>query len=378
MFGPLRKRDSVVKILNSSLYDLPAPVNLSVLWNFGSLLGLCLVIQIVTGFVLSLHYTAHVNMSFDSVIHVVRDVNNGWLFRAMHANGASLFFVCAYFHIGRGLYYGSYKARMVWNVGVILLFLLMATAFLGYVLPWGQMSYWGATVITKLVTAVPYVGEMLLYWIWGGYTVCNATLVRFYSFHFILPFVMIVFSVVHLFYLHEEGANNPLGVSADSLLVRFHPFYTYKDVVGFFILFFGLLLLVCFWPDLLGNVNNWVPADPMKTPLQIEPEWYFLFAYSILRSIPNKSGGAAALVVSVLILFVIPSLHTGQFRSNSFYPLGQFSFWGLIVVWTGLTWIGACPVQDPYDLLGCVFTFLYFFFIMLIPLSQGLWDWLIK
>lgn len=378
MTGPYRQNHRLLKLFNNSLYDLPAPLNLRVWWNFGSILGLCLIIQIVRGLILSLHYTAHVDMAFDAVIHIVRDVNKGWLVRRAHANGASIFFFCIYAHIGRGLYYGSYKYREVWNVGVLLYVLVIATAFLGYVLPWGQISYWGATVITSLLTAIPYVGEILVHWVWGGYSVSNATLVRFYSFHFILPFIIAAFRVVHLLFLHETGSNNPLGVSSNRILIRFHPFYTSKDLVGFLWLVLILLWLVCFYPELLGNVNNWIPADPIKTPLHIEPEWYFLFAYTILRSIPNKAGGALALVVSIIVLFLVPFLHTGKFRGLSYYPVSQIFFWVLINVWLGLTWLGTCFPEYPFEEIGRILTCSYFMFVILIPLTQTWWDKLIE
>nr|YP_010534925.1 cytochrome b [Modiolus modulaides]UYA96808.1 cytochrome b [Modiolus modulaides] len=378
MVGPFRKNHILLKILNNALWDLPAPVNLNVWWNFGSLLGFCLVVQIISGLLLSFYYTPHVDMAFDSVIHIIRDVKKGWMLRSVHANGASMFFLCIYAHIGRGLYYGSYKYSEVWNIGVILYVMVMATAFMGYVLPWGQMSYWGATVITSLLTAIPYVGEMLVQWVWGGFVVGNSTLGRFYSLHFLLPLLISAVTIVHLMFLHETGSNNPLGVSADAMLVRFHPFYTIKDLVGIFSLSGLLFLLVCYYPELLGNVNNWIPADSLKTPHHIEPEWYFLFAYTILRSIPNKSGGALALLISVLVLFLVPLFHTGKFRGLVFYPVGQFIFWGFVVSWIILTWIGMKLPEYPYHQIGQIFTFGYFMMIILIFLSQWFWDKLIE
>nr|YP_010305146.1 cytochrome b [Vignadula atrata]ULT46698.1 cytochrome b [Vignadula atrata] len=378
MYGPFRDSNKLLKILNNSLYDLPAPVNLNVWWNFGSLLGLCLVIQLATGFILTMHYTATVDLAFDSVIHIIRDVNDGWLLRSIHANGASMFFVCIYIHIGRGLYYGSYKYQEVWNIGVILLFMLMGTAFLGYVLPWGQMSYWGCTVITNMVTAIPYVGQMIVEWVWGGFSVGNPTLMRFYSLHFVLPFVMVVVSALHLFFLHETGSNNPLGVSSDPMLIEFHPYYTSKDMVGFSVFLFILMMLVCFYPELLMDSTNWIPANSLKTPAHIQPEWYFLFAYTILRAIPNKVGGILALLASIVILFFVPLFHTGKFRSLCYYPVSQILFWGLIASWVGLTWIGTCDIAYPFDMLGRVFTCLYFFLMVGYPVSMGLWDSLIK
>nr|YP_005351156.1 cytochrome b [Tegula brunnea]AFB78106.1 cytochrome b [Tegula brunnea] len=374
MHSSLRKQHSVLKIVNGSLIDLPSPMNLSVWWNFGSLLGLCLVIQIVTGLFLSMHYAAHVDLAFASVSHISRDVNYGWFLRAMHANGGSWFFICIYFHIGRGMYYGSYSNMHTWNIGVVLLLLTMATAFLGYVLPWGQMSFWGATVITNLFSAIPYIGKDLVQWMWGGFAVDNATLTRFFSLHFLLPFAIAGVSVLHLLFLHETGSNNPLGLSSDSDKVPLHSYYVLKDLVGFIVLVFLLSLLVLFDPFLLGDPENFIPANPLVTPVHIQPEWYFLFAYAILRSIPNKLGGVIALVMSVVILFVVPISHMGKVRSMAFYPLNQVLFWSLVGILMILTWIGACPVEAPYEGIGQVFTVLYFLYYLISPLCQSMWD----
>nr|YP_010577073.1 cytochrome b [Tristichotrochus unicus]UZN92191.1 cytochrome b [Tristichotrochus unicus] len=374
MHSPIRKLHPVLKIVNGSLIDLPTPLNFFVWWNFGSLLGLCLGIQIVTGLFLSMHYTAHVDLAFASVSHISRDVNYGWLFRAIHANGGSWFFICIYFHIGRGMYYGSYVNIFTWNTGVVLLLLTMATAFLGYVLPWGQMSFWGATVITNLFSAIPYVGVDLVQWLWGGFAVDNATLTRFFSLHFLLPFTILGLAVLHLLFLHESGSNNPLGINSDSDKVPFHPYHTYKDLVGFLVVLFLLSLLVLFSPFLLGDPENFIPANPLVTPVHIQPEWYFLFAYAILRSIPNKLGGVIALVMSVVILFVVPISHLGKGRSMSFYPINQVLFWCLVGILGILTWIGACPVEAPYEGIGQVFTVLYFLYYLVNPLVQMMWD----
>nr|YP_009318331.1 cytochrome b [Tegula argyrostoma]AOZ71812.1 cytochrome b [Tegula argyrostoma] len=374
MHSSLRKQHSVLKIVNGSLIDLPSPMNLSIWWNFGSLLGLCLVIQIVTGLFLSMHYAAHVDLAFASVSHISRDVNYGWFLRAMHANGGSWFFICIYFHIGRGMYYGSYSNMHTWNIGVVLLLLTMATAFLGYVLPWGQMSFWGATVITNLFSAIPYIGKDLVQWMWGGFAVDNATLTRFFSLHFLLPFAIAGMSVLHLLFLHETGSNNPLGLSSDSDKVPLHSYYVLKDLVGFIVLVFFLSLLVLFDPFLLGDPENFIPANPLVTPVHIQPEWYFLFAYAILRSIPNKLGGVIALVMSVVILFIVPISHMGKARSMAFYPLNQVLFWSLVGILMILTWIGACPVEAPYEGIGQVFTVLYFLYYLVSPLCQSMWD----
>nr|AEF79816.1 cytochrome b [Haliotis discus hannai] len=374
MHKPIRKVHPVLKIVSGALVDLPAPVNLSVWWNFGSLLGLCLVVQIITGLFLSMHYSAHVELAFSSVVHISRDVNYGWLLRAIHANGGSWFFICIYIHIGRGMYYGSHLNIHAWNVGVVLLLMTMATAFLGYVLPWGQMSFWGATVITNLFSAIPYIGGELVQWMWGGFAVDNATLVRFFSLHFLLPFAIAGMSVLHLLFLHEVGANNPLGVNSDGDKVPFHFYHTVKDLVGFLVLLFFLMLLVFFDPFLLGDPENFIPANPLVTPVHIQPEWYFLFAYAILRSIPNKLGGVVALAMSVVILFVVPLFHSGKSRSFCFYPLNQILFWCFVGILSILTWIGACPVEPPFEGIGRVFTVLYFVYYLISPMLQMLWD----
>nr|YP_004123580.1 cytochrome b [Alpheus distinguendus]ACV90187.1 cytochrome b [Alpheus distinguendus] len=371
---PLRKNHPLFKIANGAVVDLPTPANISVLWNFGSLLGLCLIIQIATGLFLAMHYTAHIDLAFSSVTHICRDVNYGWLLRTMHANGASFFFICLYMHIGRGIYYGSFLYLHTWSVGVIILFLVMATAFLGYVLPWGQMSFWGATVITNLFSAIPYVGTDLVQWIWGGFAVDNATLTRFFTFHFLFPFAVAAASMVHILFLHQTGSNNPLGMSSQMEKVPFHPYFSFKDIVGFVVMVAGLVVLSLLHPYLLGDPDNFIPANPLVTPAHIQPEWYFLFAYAILRSIPNKLGGVIALAMSVAILFILPFTHKAKFRSLTFYPLNQILFWSLTASVILLTWIGARPVEDPYVLTGQVLTALYFSYYIINPLSLMVWD----
>nr|ALS88383.1 cytochrome b [Aphanius fasciatus] len=369
----LRKTHPLLKIANNALVDLPAPVNISAWWNFGSLLGLCLIAQILTGLFLAMHYTSDISMAFSSVAHICRDVNYGWLIRNMHANGASFFFICIYLHIGRGLYYGSYLYKETWNVGVILLLLVMMTAFVGYVLPWGQMSFWGATVITNLLSAVPYIGDMLVQWIWGGFSVDNATLTRFFAFHFLFPFVIAAATMVHLVFLHETGSNNPTGLNSDADKVSFHPYFSYKDLLGFAILLTALTSLALFSPNLLGDPENFTPANPLVTPPHIKPEWYFLFAYAILRSIPNKLGGVLALLASILILMVVPLLHTSKQRSLTFRPLTQFLFWVLVADVIILTWIGGMPVEHPFIIIGQVASLLYFLiFLVFIPTAAWL------
>nr|AGB14529.1 cytochrome b [Pelophylax fukienensis] len=372
MAPTIRKTHPLLKIINGSFIDLPTPANISAWWNFGSLLGVCLIAQIATGLFLAMHYTADTSLAFSSIAHICRDVNNGWLLRNLHANGASFFFICIYFHIGRGLYYGSYLYKETWNIGVILLFLVMATAFVGYVLPWGQMSFWGATVITNLLSAAPYIGPDLVQWIWGGFSVDNATLTRFFTFHFILPFIIAATSMIHLLFLHQTGSSNPTGLNSNLDKVSFHPYFSYKDLLGFVIMLGALASLSTFAPNLLGDPDNFTPANPLVTPPHIKPEWYFLFAYAILRSIPNKLGGVLALLLSIMVLFLMPIIHTSKLRSLMFRPIAKTFFWALIANTAILTWIGGQPVEDPFITIGQIASGLYFLiFVLLIP-SLGL------
>nr|BAM14879.1 cytochrome b [Caudacaecilia sp. KUHE 39362] len=365
-----RKTHPIFKIINNSFIDLPSPSNISSLWNFGSLLGICLISQTITGLFLAMHYTADTNSAFSSVAHICRDVNYGWLIRNIHANGASTFFICIYIHIGRGIYYGSYLFKETWNIGIILLLTVMATAFVGYVLPWGQMSFWGATVITNLLSATPYIGDTLVQWIWGGFSVDKATLTRFFSFHFILPFLIIGMSILHLIFLHETGSNNPTGLESNTDKIPFHPYFSYKDTLGFMIMLSLLATMTLFFPTLLGDPENFTPANPLMTPPHIKPEWYFLFAYAILRSIPNKLGGVLALFLSILILFTIPMLHTSKQRAMTFRPIAQATFWLIVANTIILTWIGGQPVEEPFIMIGQISSTLYFLlFIIIMPLT---------
>nr|BBB21673.1 cytochrome b [Hynobius leechii] len=374
MAHPIRKTHPLIKIINGSFVDLPTPSNISSLWNFGSLLGICLIAQIITGLFLAMHYTADTSSAFSSVAHICRDVNYGWLMRNIHANGASFFFICIYMHIGRGLYYGSYMYKETWNIGVILLFLVMATAFVGYVLPWGQMSFWGATVITNLLSAIPYMGDSLVQWIWGGFSVDKATLTRFFAFHFLFPFLIAGASMIHLLFLHETGSNNPTGILSNMDKVPFHPYFSYKDALGFLIMLTMLFMLSLLSPNLLGDPDNFTPANPLVTPPHIQPEWYFLFAYAILRSIPNKLGGVLALLASIVILMLIPMIHTSKQRSLTFRPATQLLFWLMVSNTLILTWIGGQPVEQPFIEIGQAASILYFsLFLVIMPLT-GWWE----
>nr|YP_009489515.1 cytochrome b [Euryades corethrus]SPP23418.1 cytochrome b [Euryades corethrus] len=376
-FFLFRKSHPLIKIINNSLIDLPTPSNISSWWNFGSLLALCLVIQIITGLFLSMYYIANIELAFYSVNYICRNVNYGWLIRILHANGASLFFICIYLHIGRGIYYESFNFYYTWMIGIIILFMLMATAFMGYVLPWGQMSFWGATVITNLLSAIPYLGSTLVNWIWGNFTVDNATLSRFYSFHFLFPFIILMLTMIHLLFLHQTGSNNPLGLNSNYDKIPFHPYFTFKDLIGFILLIFFLTILILSNPYLLSDPDNFIPANPLITPIHIQPEWYFLYAYAILRSIPNKLGGVIALIMSILILTILPLTFMKKIQGLQFYPLNQILFWIMIVTIFLLTWIGAQPVEDPYIFTGQLLSIIYFSFFIINPLISLYWDNLI-
>lgn len=367
-----------LKIVAGALVDLPSPANISGLWNFGSLLGLCLIVQILTGLFLSIHYCGDVSLAFSRVRHISRDVNYGWLLRMLHANGARFFFICLYIHVGRGLYYSSYYFIHVWSIGVIILFAVIAAAFLGYVLPWGQISFWGATVITNLFSAIPYIGEDLVKWIWGGFAVGRPTLTRFFSLHFLIPLVVAALTIVHLLMLHQTGRRNPLGISSNFDKIKFHPYFTRKDLFGFFLMLALLVILCLIAPWDLGDPENFLPANPLVTPVHIQPEWYFLLAYAILRSIPNKLGGVVALALSIAILLICPFLPRGNFKGITFYPVRKVMFWIHINIVCLLTWIGARPVEDPYIQIGQILSAIYFRYYFLEPAIKILWDKLLK
>nr|YP_010478308.1 cytochrome b [Nesophrosyne sp. 17 GMB-2012]UVI59752.1 cytochrome b [Nesophrosyne sp. 17 GMB-2012] len=374
MNKPLRKSDKMLSIVNNAIIDLPAPINLSAWWNFGSILGMCLSIQLITGIMLSMHYTANIQEAFISLSHIMRDVNYGWLMRNIHSNGASMFFICMYLHIGRGMYYGSYHLNKTWNMGIIIMLTTMATAFLGYVLPWGQMSFWGATVITNLLSAFPYVGTMLVNWIWGGFSVDNATLSRFFSLHFMLPFIIAMLTMIHLFFLHLTGSSNPMGINSELDKIPFHPFFSVKDMLGFALTLTALLMLTLYELYMLSYPDNFTPANPMVTPVHIQPEWYFLFAYAILRSVPNKLGGVLALFMSIIILGILPFSMKSKFKGIQFYPMNQVSFWMFITTIFLLTWIGARPVELPYTNVGLVLTLMYFSYFIHDPFISKMWE----
>nr|QKY63895.1 cytochrome b [Triatoma recurva] len=370
----LRKTHPLIKIINNSLIDLPAPSSISLWWNFGSLLSMCLMIQIITGIFLAMHYTGSIELAFSSVVHICRDVNYGWLLRSLHANGASLFFICLYLHIGRGVYYGSYKLFMTWAVGVIILFITMGAAFLGYVLPWGQMSLWGATVITNLMSAIPYLGNDLVKWLWGGFSVDNATLTRFFALHFLLPFIIAAMVMIHLLFLHQTGSSNPLGLNSNFDKIPFHPYFSIKDLMGVSLTLMFFILLSLWEAPILMDPENFIPANPLVTPVHIQPEWYFLFAYAILRSIPNKLGGVIAMVSSIAIILILPITNKSKFQGLTFYPISQVLFWTLATILILLTWIGARPAEEPYILTGQILTVLYFSYFIINPILLKLWD----
>ena len=362
--------------VNHHLIDYPAPRNLNYWWNFGSLAGIALVLQIATGIILAMHYTPQADLAFDSVEHIMRNVNYGWLMRYAHANGGSMFFLVVYIHIFRGLYYGSYKAprEILWWLGLVILFMMMATAFMGYVLPWGQMSYWGATVITNLFTAIPWIGESITVWMWGGFVIDNPTLNRFFSLHYLLPFLLVGVVVLHLWALHVHKSNNPLGIDVKGPQdeIPFHPYYTVKDLFGLGVFMVIFLAIVFYAPNFLGHPDNYIPADPMVTPAHIVPEWYFLPYYAILRAVPDiwfieaKLAGVIAMFASILVLFVIPWLDTSKVRSATFRPIYKQIYWVLVLDVFVLGYAGSQPAEGMWLLIGRIATAYYFFHMLIL------------
>ncbi len=363
----------ILGLAHSSFVAYPTPKNLNYWWTFGAILSMMLGVQIITGIVLVMHYTPHVDMAFNSVEHIMRDVNYGWLIRYMHANGASMFFIAVYVHIFRGVYYGSYKdpREVLWILGVVIFLLMMATGFMGYVLPWGQMSLWGAIVITNLFSAIPFVGEAVTTWLWGGFAVDNPTLNRFFSLHYLLPFMIAGVVGLHVWALHVSGQNNPTGVEVKSSsdTVPFTPYATVKDAFGMvcFLIFFAWFLF--YVPNYLGHADNYIPANPLSTPAHIVPEWYFLPFYAILRAIPDKLGGVIAMFAAIVVLFFLPWLDTSKVRSARYRPLYRQFFWVLLAVCLGLGYIGAMPPEGWYIVIGRLLTAYYFLhFLVILPL----------
>lgn len=359
----------IILKLISPIKNLPTPSNISYIWNFGSLLGLCLIIQILTGLFLAINFSSDITTAFSIISHIQRDVNNGWLIRSIHANGASLFFVLLYIHVGRGIYYSSFYFTKVWFSGLIIIFILIATAFLGYILPWGQISFWGATVITNLISAIPYVGNLITYWIWGGFSVDNNTLIRFFSLHFILPFILLIITLIHIILIHEKGSRNPLGLSINIDKIPFHPYFTIKDIIGFITVIIIFFFIVIISPYRLIDAENFNIANSIITPPHIQPEWYFLFAYAILRSIPNKLGGVVALIISIIIITSLSFSINKKFSSSFFNNLNKILFWRLVNCFIILTYLGAIPIEYPYDIIRKIYTILYFIIFIIIPLS---------
>nr|YP_009480317.1 cytochrome b [Ornithodoros savignyi]AIZ58735.1 cytochrome b [Ornithodoros savignyi]AIZ58748.1 cytochrome b [Ornithodoros savignyi] len=365
----IRKSQTILKIINNTLIDLPTPSNITYMWNMGSLLFACLTTQILTGMFLAMHFSSDISMAFSSVSHITRDVNMGWMIRTIHANTASLFFIFLYIHIGRGLYFSSFLLKGPWFSGIMIILILMATAFLGYVLPWGQMSFWGATVITNLLSAIPYIGETITQWIWGGFSVNNPTLTRFFTLHFLFPFILLMMIMVHITLLHETGSSNPLGISNNIDKIPFHPYFTIKDTMGILMMIIILIPLISISPYIFFDTENFSSANPLITPPHIQPEWYFLFAYAILRSIPNKLGGVMALIMSILILTILPLTVNPKFKSLSMNPAKKFAFWIFVNTFILLTYIGACPVETPFIIMGQILTIMYFSFFILMPIK---------
>lgn len=369
--------NKIIYIIKSSLLKLPTPINISYWWNYGSLLGLFLFIQIIRGFFLSIHYCPNTTYAFHRIIHIIQNITNGWLIHNIHINGATFFFICLYTHIARGIYYSSFKLIHTWLIGISIFFISIATAFLGYVLPWGQISFWGATVITNLISTIPYIGNTIVIWLWGGYSINNATLNRFFSFHFILPFIILIIVILHLYFLHNTGSSNPLGTNRNLYKIPFHIYFSFKDLFGFILFLFIFILIILQYPYIFSDPDNFTPANPIITPIHIQPEWYFLFAYAILRSIPNKLGGVIALLASIFILYLLP-IQNIFIPSLSFFPLNQILYWIFINIFIILTWAGAQPIELPFIIISQYLSIRYFTYFILTPIINKIWYNFIK
>ena len=359
-----RKAHPIIKIISSRIIDLPAPVNISLWWNYGSLLGLFLAIQIFTGIFLSIHYSSSTRLAFSSLSHIVRNVNYGWLLHNSHINGASLFMLFIYIHIARGLYYYSFILKETWNIGVTIFIISIASAFMGYVLPWGQIRFWGATVITNIFSAIPYIGKQLVEWLWGGFAVRAPTLNRFFIIHFIIPFIILALVILHFIFLHEKGSNNPMGLNSNSDRISFHQYFRTKDLIGFILILSLFIVIITLSPSILIDPENFIQANTLVTPTHIQPEWYFLWLYAILRSIPNKLGGVIALLSAIFILY-LPALKLRQKKKYQ-QQIIKLLFFTIINSWLILSWIGACPVEEPYIIIGQFFRLIYFLYFFLL------------
>ena len=371
MLSKLNKHP-LFSILSSHIINYPTPINLNYMWSFGSAAGICLVIQIISGIFLAMYYTPHIDYAFLSIEFIMRNVNNGWIIRYIHANGASIFFIIVYCHIFRGIYFGSYikPRQLLWISGVIIFILMMATAFIGYVLPWGQMSFWGVTVITNIFSAIPFVGKSIVEWLWGGFSIGNPTLNRFFSFHYLFPFLIVGVTIIHLALLHINGSNNPIGLESPSNKISFYPYFYVKDLLAFFFLIFLFSFLIFYYPNLLGHSLNYIPADSMSTPSDIVPEWYFLPFYAILKAVPHKIGGILLMGGSLIILFILPFIHFSEIRSANFKLIYKFIFWLILITFILLMWVGQKSTEQPYVGIGQFLTFTYFFlFLIGIPFS---------
>lgn len=373
-FISIFKKNKILHIAKNSVITLPTPVRIRYIWNFGSILGLFFLIQIISGLLLSLHYCPNINLAFNRIIHIIKNVNLGWLIRLIHMNGASFFFLAIYIHIARGMYFFSFNLKKVWTIGVAIYLISIATAFLGYVLPWGQISFWGATVITNLLSAIPYIGNTLVEWIWGGFSINNATLNRFYTFHIYLPIFLSLLILAHLFFLHEKFSNNILGTNRKLYIIPFTPYFLLKDLYGYSLILTLFFIILIKFPYLLGDPDNFILANPIVTPEHIKPEWYFLFAYAILRSIPRKLGGVSLLLSSILILLTLPLSRVRKIRSCKFYYINKIIYWIYIISFSILTWLGAQEIASPYIELTQIFSLIYFTYFFLITPINYLWD----